>query len=169
MSYPENVHRGEVKRRDRALGTDNNSQINRYVMLILFFIPMVFIGFFEAVIDPNRNVWLREWVHSTIDSDDTPDARDPKVSGNDAERGLVISKVPFAELIKEFPKTTMVGFRPLLTMSTVAELDYFKSSEATILSELGRRTDALSKRVNTIEEKTNTIIRLLQDLKDRQK
>jgi hypothetical protein len=80
-------------------------------MLVIFFIPMVFIGFFEAVIDPNRNVLLREWVHTTLTSDDTPDARDPRVTGKDADRGLVISKVPFTELIKEFPRTTMVGFR----------------------------------------------------------
>jgi hypothetical protein len=78
-------------------------------MLAIFFIPMVFIGFLEAVIDPNRNVLLREWVHTTIGNDGTPDARDPRVTGKDAERGLVISKVPFTELIKEFPRTTMVG------------------------------------------------------------
>lgn len=79
-------------------------------MLVLFFVPMLFIGFFEAVTDPDRNAWLRDWVHSTMPSDDTPDARDPKVTGKDAERGLLISKIPFTELIKEFPTTTMVGF-----------------------------------------------------------
>ena len=77
-------------------------------MLVLFFIPMVCIGLFEAVVDPNRNVWLRDWVNAIIGSEDSADARDPKVTGKDAERGLVISKIPFAELIKEFPRTTMV-------------------------------------------------------------
>ena len=71
---------------------------------------MLCITLFEAAVDPNRNVWLRDWVNVTIISNDTPDARDPKVTGKDAERGLVISKIPFAELIKEFPKTTMVRF-----------------------------------------------------------
>lgn len=78
-------------------------------MLIIFFIPMICINLFEAVFDPNRNVWLRDWVNVTITSNDSPDGRDPKVTGKDAERGLVISKIPFTELIKEFPKTTMVS------------------------------------------------------------
>lgn len=77
-------------------------------MRIFFFIPMTCIGLFEAVFDPRRNVWLRDWVHVTVASADTPEARDPKVTGEDAERELIISKIPFAELIKEFPKTTMV-------------------------------------------------------------
>jgi hypothetical protein len=81
-------------------------------MLVLFFVPVVFVSFFEAVIDPNRNVLLREWAHTSIVSDDSPDAKNPKVTGEDAERGLVISKVPFSELIKEFPNTTMVGLLP---------------------------------------------------------
>lgn len=79
-------------------------------MLVLFFIPMLFIGFFEAVIDPNRNLWLKEWVHTSIGSDDTQEARNPRVTGRDAERGLEISKIPFSELIKQFPRMTMVGF-----------------------------------------------------------
>jgi len=77
-------------------------------MRVLFFIPMSCITLFEAAFDPNCNVWLRDWVSGTIASNDTPDVRDPTVTGKDAERGLVISKVPFTELIKEFPRTTMV-------------------------------------------------------------
>ncbi|KAF9651096.1 hypothetical protein BDM02DRAFT_3267407 [Thelephora ganbajun] len=119
------------------------SDLNRYVMFVLFFIPMVCIGFIEVVIDPNRNVWLRDWVHVTIVSGDTADVRDPKLTGGDAERGLVISKIPFTELIKEFPKTTM-------------------SPEATILGELGKKTDALNKKINVIE-KMDLIIKLLQE------
>jgi hypothetical protein len=132
-------------------------------MLVTFFIPMVFIGFFEAVIDPNRNIWLRDWVHSAIDSDDTPDARDPKVTGKDAERGLVISKIPFTELIKEFPKTTMVGFQSLLVINMITKFCRFKSAEATMLGELEGRTEALSKKINSIEEKMDLIIRLLEE------
>ena len=77
-------------------------------MRVFFFIPMICIGLFEAVFDPGRNIWLRDWVHVTITSVDTADAKDPKVTGKDAEGGLVMSKIPFAELIKEFPRTTMV-------------------------------------------------------------
>jgi len=78
-------------------------------MRVLFFIPMSCITLFEAAFDPKHNVWLRDWVTDTIASNDTPDARDPTVTGKDAERGLVITKVPFTELIKEFPRTTMVS------------------------------------------------------------
>jgi len=113
-------------------------------MLVVFFIPMICINLFESVSDPSRNVWLRDWVHVTIDPGDTPDARDPKVTGKDAERGLVISKIPFTELIEEFPKTTM-------------------SPEAMILSELNKRMDSLDKRVDGFEEKMDLIIRLLQE------
>ena len=77
-------------------------------MLVLFFIPMSCITLFEAAFDPTRHGWVRDWVSVTIVSSDTPDARDPAVTGKDAERGLVISKIPFVELIKAFPKTTMV-------------------------------------------------------------
>ena len=69
---------------------------------------MLCITLFEAAFDPNRNVWLKDWVSGTIATNDTPDERDPTVTGKDAERGLVISKIPFNELTKEFPKTTMV-------------------------------------------------------------
>lgn len=163
VPHTKSVHRGDVEYRNQALITDSCSQVNRYVMLVVFFIPMICISFFEAVIDPNRNVWLREWVQGAAISDDTPNARDPRVTGKDAERGLVISKIPFTELIKEFPKTTMVRFQPLLTVSAVAEFGCFKSPEATILSELGRSTDALNKRINTIEGKMDLIVRLLQE------
>jgi hypothetical protein len=92
-------------------------------MRILFFIPMICIGLFEAVSDPKRNLWLRDWVHVPIISDDNADARDPRVTGKDSERGLVISKIPFAELIKEFPKTTMVCLQRLAIVATT-EIGY---------------------------------------------
>ena len=94
-------------------------------MLGLFFVPMLCITLFEAVCDPNRNAWLKDWVNVTIASGDTPDARDPKVTGKDAERGLVISKIPFAELIKGFPKTTMVRVQTLLAASGATEIGHF--------------------------------------------
>jgi len=131
-------------------------------MLVLFFIPMICIGLLEAVFDPNRNVWLKDWVHLTISSDDATDVRDPEVTGKDAERGLVISKIPFTELIKEFPTTTMVRAQ-FLGGSAVTDVGRFKSAEATILGESGKRMDALNKRIDGIEEKMDLIIQLLQE------
>lgn len=88
-------------------------------MRFFFFIPMVCIGLFEAVVDLNRNTWLRDWVNVTVPSGDAADTRDPKVTGKDAEKGLVISKKAFAELIKEFPRTTMVCVEHLATVAAV--------------------------------------------------
>ena len=51
----------------------------------------------------------------------------------------------------------------LLTRSTVAEIGRFKSPEATVLSEVNKRMDALNKRFDGIEEKMDLIIQLLQD------
>ena len=131
-------------------------------MVVVFFIPMVCIGLLEAMFDPNRNVWLRDWVHSTITSDNTTDARDPKVTGKDAEKGLVISKIPFTELIKEFPKTTMVRVHHL-GIGAAAKIGHFQSAETTVLSEFGKMSDSLNKRVNSVEEKMDLIIKLLQE------
>ena len=131
-------------------------------MFVLFCIPMSCVTLFEAAFDPSRNILLREWANVTIALDDTPDARDPRVTGKDAERGLVISKVPFAELIKEFPRTTMVC-QTLLIMSAATNVGRFKSAEATIMGELDKRMNALNKRVDGIEEKMDLIIKLLQE------
>ena len=46
-----------------------------------------------------------------LDDDDSPVARDPRVEGKDAERGLEISKVPFSELTSVFPNTHEVSTR----------------------------------------------------------
>ena len=40
---------------------------------------------------------------------DTPEYRDPDVDGEDAARGLKISRVPFEELVRVFPDTTHVS------------------------------------------------------------
>ncbi|KAF7792876.1 hypothetical protein EIP86_003977 [Pleurotus ostreatoroseus] len=82
------------------------AQINKMVMSVLFFIPLVTIGIFEAELDPSKNKWVKDWLANPDQGmDDSPEARDPEVDGEDAER-LKISKVPFEELIKVFPDTT---------------------------------------------------------------
>ena len=37
--------------------------------------------------------------------DDSLAVRDPDVDGEDRDRGLIISKVPFSTLVKDFPNT----------------------------------------------------------------
>lgn len=85
-------------------------KLNRFVMFILFFFPLVVIGLFEAELDPSKNRWVNDWLsHPDQGMEDSPEYRDPEVDGEDAARGLKISRVPFEELVKVFPDTTHVS------------------------------------------------------------
>jgi hypothetical protein len=71
-------------------------------MTVLFFIPMMVIALYESA--PWKKDWLDDFIDATpFDADDSPAARDPDVDGEDARNGIVISRVPFSELEKEFP------------------------------------------------------------------
>jgi hypothetical protein len=74
----------------------------------IFAIPMVFIALHESLLDPRRNSWMNNWVNGTS-FDDNANTRDPDVDGDDADRGLKISTVPFSELVQAFPNTTQVS------------------------------------------------------------
>jgi hypothetical protein len=74
-------------------------------MATLFFIPLGFIALFESTFSSKKH-WVREWLASDNQGEsDRPEHRDPKV---DDDNNLVISKVPFSELIKVFPDTQTV-------------------------------------------------------------
>lgn len=101
------------------VGTQFYAKINRVVMSILFFIPLAVIALFEAELDPSKNKWVKDFLsHPDQGLEDNPESQDPVVDGEDASKGLVISKVKFKELISVFPDTT-------------------QSSEAVILREVG--------------------------------
>jgi hypothetical protein len=73
-------------------------------MTALFFIPMAIVALYES--SPSKNRWLENFMTGPpLDEIDSAAARDPEVDGADAENGLVISKVPFSELVKVFPNT----------------------------------------------------------------
>jgi hypothetical protein len=77
-------------------------------MTILFFIPMTGIALYDSTSSKNR--WLDDFISGPpLDETDSSAARDPEVDGEDAEVGLVISKVPFSELVKVFPNTYEVS------------------------------------------------------------
>lgn len=79
-------------------------------MSTIFFIPLALIALFEAELDPSKNKWIKDWLtHPDEGSEDSPECQNPEVDGEDAERGLRITKVPFHELIKVFPDTTQVS------------------------------------------------------------
>jgi len=112
-----------------VLSKKSYAKLNRWVMSVLFFVPMVFIALHESLLDPRKNKWMNNWVNGSFEADDSAQARDPEVDGVDADRGMKICTVPFEEIVKSFPNTQ-------------------QSSENTILKELDvlkKKLDALTK------------------------
>jgi hypothetical protein len=71
-------------------------------MTVLFFVPIAVIALYESTSSKNR--WLDDFINGTaLDEDDNPATKDPDVDEEDARNGVVISKVPFSELVKVFP------------------------------------------------------------------
>ena len=92
-------------------------QMNRAIMMVLFFIPLVMIAIYETQLDPSKNHWVNEWLsHPDQGPEDRPEYRDPVVDGSDADKGIKISTVPFDELVKVFPDTTLVSFVSVSTL-----------------------------------------------------
>jgi hypothetical protein len=83
-------------------------QVNRYVMITIFFVPLALIAFYEASFHA-ENAWTKNWLRGVVSiEDDSPLIRDPEVSVDECD-GFEISKVPYEELIKAFPDTTQVS------------------------------------------------------------
>ena len=79
-------------------------------MGILFFIPLTLITFYESTFDKRKYVWMENWFRGDDEApQDCPENRDPEVDDPNCE-GLKISKMPFEELIKAFPKIDQVAF-----------------------------------------------------------
>lgn len=90
--------------------TPLSSQLNRALMLTVFFIPLTLIAFYEARLDPSKNRWIRSWLSESDQGFyDTPEYRDPEPSPEDAAQGMRISVVPFEELVKVFPDAAHVS------------------------------------------------------------
>jgi hypothetical protein len=78
-------------------------------MTTIFLIPLSLIALFESTFNTRKNNWMKNWLRGNDEGEaDEPTNRDPEVDGKDAEDGLVISRVKFAELIKVFPNTEQV-------------------------------------------------------------
>ncbi|KAF5358902.1 hypothetical protein D9758_004822 [Tetrapyrgos nigripes] len=81
------------------------ASLNRFVMRIMFFIPLTLIALSETFQEEEAR-WVKNWLSGDNQGDDNYDKhRDPEPSEDDARGGLSISKVPFAELVKVFPNT----------------------------------------------------------------
>ncbi|KAJ7752751.1 calcium activated cation channel [Mycena maculata] len=81
------------------------AKLNRFVMAVIFFIPLAIIAFYESVLDSDKHKWMKRWLSGDDEGAcDRPEYRDPEVDeGNGL--GRVVSKVPFDELVKAFPNT----------------------------------------------------------------
>jgi len=89
------------------LSAKTYAKLNRVIMLTLFTLPLVFIAFWETNLDTHNNKYMRNWFGATEEGEeDLPENQDPKVGDDD---GLMISKVPFAELLKVFPNAHVSG------------------------------------------------------------
>ena len=63
---------------------------------------MAVISLYETTSSKNR--WLDDLINGTaLDEDDSLAARDPEVDEEDARNDIIISRVPFSELVKAFP------------------------------------------------------------------
>lgn len=92
------------------LSPKHYATLNRWVMGIIFFIPLVLIASFESIFDRRKHTWMKNWFRGNDEGvEDTPEYRDP-VADDPQCAGLEISKVPFSDLIKVFPNTSVVCF-----------------------------------------------------------
>ncbi|TCD69242.1 hypothetical protein EIP91_008345 [Steccherinum ochraceum] len=86
---------------------DVYNTINGWVMSVLFCVPLSVIALYEAELDPAKNKWMKDWLsHPDEGLVGSAEYQDPEVDGEDAAKGLHISTVPFAELVKVFPDVT---------------------------------------------------------------
>ncbi|KAF7970798.1 hypothetical protein HWV62_23086 [Athelia sp. TMB] len=105
---------------ERLLSPHTYNKLNRLIMSLIFFPTLAIIALYESSQQGSKNRWVKNWFIGRDQADsgfEDPKHQDPEVEGEDAVKGLEISRVPFAELIKVFPNT-------------------HQSSEATILKEV---------------------------------
>lgn len=90
------------------------ARINRRVMQTIFFIPLLFIAFWETQLDTSKNALMKSWFSPADEGEeDDPSNRDPEVSEID---GRKICTTSFEELLCKLPDTTVVSkFILLLT------------------------------------------------------
>jgi hypothetical protein len=113
-------------------------QLNRYVMSVIFFVPLCCIALYEVTLQTPKNNWMKNWFLGRDQGDllmytESATCKNPEVDGEDAENGLKISKVKFAELVKVFPNTN-------------------QSSEATILNEIGELKGLVERLTKRVED-----------------
>ena len=88
------------------MSAETYAKYNRRVMLIMFFIPLLVIAFWETTLDMNANRFMKVWFSATDEGEeDDPAIQNPEVDEPD---GRKICTVPFEDLVKEFPDAAAV-------------------------------------------------------------
>jgi hypothetical protein len=76
-------------------------QINRVIMSVIFFIPLMAIALFESQMHHTRSQRLRSYFNGPAPEEEgDPETEDPKCSDEDGE----ICRVSFKDLTAHFPK-----------------------------------------------------------------
>jgi hypothetical protein len=85
-------------------------------MMTIFFIPLVFVAFFESNLDTSKNNFMKVWFSAADEGEeDDPNNQDPET--NEDDPNLKICKVKFADLVAKLPDTTVVSLMYLLSES----------------------------------------------------
>ena len=100
--------------------------------MILFFLPLMVIAFWEVTLDTNTNRFMKNWFSASDEGEeDDPQNQDPEVREPD---GRMICKVPFKELVKNFPDATVVSH--CLYFRARGDSSKSQSEETSILNEI---------------------------------
>ncbi|PPQ66580.1 hypothetical protein CVT26_009480 [Gymnopilus dilepis] len=90
------------------LSDKHYATLNRYIMSVIFFLPLCSIAIFESLFNRRKNSWLETWFRGDDEGEeDSPANRNPIVNDPNCP-GLQISKVSFEDLVKVFPNTAQV-------------------------------------------------------------
>jgi len=112
-------------------------QLNRVVMLFIFFIPLTLIALYESARETGKHRWMKRWLSGNDEGEeDLPENRDPEVEEGEGSvsggEGRIISKVKFDELIKAFPNTNQSS--EALMLKEILDL---KKTLALVLEKVG--------------------------------
>lgn len=120
-----------------SLSPEAYNLLNRYVMSVIFFVPLCCVALYETTFQAPQNSWMKSWLLNRDQADLSMDpeavSRNPQVDEEHARNGLEISRVKFSELVKVFPNT-------------------HQSSEATILKEIGELKGLVEKLAKKVED-----------------
>lgn len=86
------------------LPKESYAQINRWVMTIIFCVPLVGVALYESITHARYARRLRALLTEdtlVLDDEDDEHVQDPECTGDDAGK---ICECTFDELVKEFPK-----------------------------------------------------------------